>query len=92
MANLKETAKQFGGKKELTDLPEIPVDIEVRKDSYQKDGQTREYYYIELNGWKYTIRAEALEKIKTVITLRPQTTKIKFYKDDKGQLAVMPLD
>lgn len=86
--NLKDTALQFK-KKDITDLPEISLlDLEVKTELFEG----RPWSYIELNGWKYSIKNELLGQIKETITYRPQTTKIKVVRTDKNELKVVPID
>lgn len=92
MASLYDTAKSYA-KKDLTSLPELDLKtLDVKKQAFEKNGQKGEYSYIEMDGWKYVVKAEVLSAIKAVIDYRPSTTKVKVYKDDRGELKVMPLD
>lgn len=93
MATLKEISLKHKGKKELWDLEFVPVEIEVKDDVFTGDnGKPVPFQYIEIDGWKYTIRAKNLEAIKNIIEMRPQTTKVKFKKTDKGEIVCVPLD
>lgn len=92
MVNLIETAKSYQ-KKDLTSLEVLDINnIEVKEDSFGEGKDKRTYKYIELDGWKYTVKAEALQLLKDLIEVRPTTTKVKFYKNKDGELAIMPID
>lgn len=96
MPTLREAAQQFVGKKELTDLDKIPLDIEIISDTFDGKGENAgkkiPYQYIEINGWKYTIRANILEQMQTIALTRPTTKFVKVNKTPKGELFVVPLD
>lgn len=93
MATLKDTAMNYSGRKELSDLESIPVDIEVKTDKFTgKDGKEYPFSFIEVGGWKYTLKAKDLDKIKQIVQVRPTTKHIKFQKDGQGGFFVIPLD
>jgi hypothetical protein len=92
MSNLYDAAKAYT-KKDITSLPELNLKtLEIKKDSFGEGKEKKEYFYIEIDGWKYTVKAAVLNAIKEVIEIRPTTTKVKVYKDKDGELKVMPLD
>lgn len=93
MTSLKEASLAYKGKKELSDLNEISVNIEIKQDEFDADnGQKRKYNYVEIDGYKYTVRAPVLKALKGIIQARPQTTKIKVSKTEGGEYVVIPLD
>lgn len=93
MTTLKEASLKFKGKRELWDLDSVAVDVEIKDDVFTGDGGKQvPFQFIEIDGWKYTIRAKNLEAIKNIIEMRPQTTKVKFKKTDKGDILCMPVD
>ena len=92
MSNIYDTAKSYQ-KKDITALPSIDLKtLEVKEATFGEGEQKRAYKYFELDGWKYTLKADVLNAIKEVIEVRPTTTKIKVYTDKEGNLRVMPLD
>lgn len=93
MTSLKDAAMSFKNeKKDVTSLPSIPVDIEVKEGSFEKNGQKMKYKFIEVNGWKYSIKSALLEKIQQIIGVRPSTKNIKIEKAPNGDMFVIPLD
>ncbi len=96
MATLREKATTFVGKKELFDLDKIPLDIEIKEDTFDGKGENAgkkiPYSYIEIGGWKYTIRANIMEQMQTIALTRPTTKFVKVNKTPKGELFVVPLD
>jgi len=93
MVSLKEVSLNHKGKRELWDLDHVPVNIEVKDNVFTGEGgKPVAFKYIEIDGWKYTIRAKDLEAIKNILEMRPQTTKVKFKRTDKGEILCMPVD
>jgi ribosomal 30S subunit maturation factor RimM len=93
MATLKDAAMAYSGSREITDLDRLPTEVQVMEGSFKnKSNQDIKYYYCELNGIKYTIKSQALGKIKEMLTIRPQTKFIKINKSSDGQYSVIPLD
>jgi hypothetical protein len=93
MASLKDTAMAYSGKHEITELDKIATDLPIYESSFKnKQDQEIKYFYAELNGIKYSIKAAAMVKIKELLTLRPQTKFIKVNKNSDGQYSVIPLD
>jgi len=93
MTSLKETALNYKSeKKDITNLESIPIDIEVKEGSFEKNGKKMSYKFVEMNGWQYSIKASLFEKIQQIIAARPATTKIKINKTPTGELFVIPLD
>lgn len=91
--NLKEFSLTHKGKKELSDLKEIPIDIEIKEDTFiDKESKLPvKFNFIEVDGYKYTLRSKDLQAIKTIVTARPNTTKIQFIKTESGTQCI-PLD
>ena len=93
MPSLRDSAIVFKGKKELTDLDKIPVDIEFKTDKFKNaQGVDTPFNFIEIDGWKYTIKAKIMSQIQMVLASRPQTKFIKVQKAPNGDIYVMPLD
>ena len=93
MATLRDVAISFAGKHEITELDKVPTDVQIYEASFENQAkQTIKYFYAELNGMKYTIKSGAMNKIKELLTLRPQTKFIKVNKGSDGQYSVIPLD
>ena len=93
MANLKDTALNHQAKKELSDLPSISVDIEVKEDVFKnKEGKDIKYQFIEIDGYRYALQSKTLSAIKRIIAARPSTKNIKVEKATDGELFVVPLD
>lgn len=93
MTSLKDAAISYKNeKKDVTTLPSIPVDIEVKEGSFEKNGQKMNYKYIEVNGWKYSIKGTLIEKIQQILSVRPTTKNIKIEKAANGDMFVIPLD
>ena len=93
MTTLKDAALAFSGKHEITELDKVPTDLQIYESSFENaQKQTIKYYYCEFNGVKYTIKSAAMNKIKELLTLRPQTKFIKVNKGNDGQYSVIPLD
>ena len=92
MTTLKEAAKSYKGKKELTDLEKIPVDISFQEGTFTND-QNKEikFNFIEIDGYKYTIRSALMSQIKRLLDARPMTKNIKI-QEEKGETFVIPLD
>lgn len=92
MANLYDTAKSFQ-KKDITSLPALDLKtLNVQEGTFGEGTDKRSFKYIEIDGWKYTLKANVIEAIKEVIDNRPTTTKVKVYAGKDGELKVMPLD
>jgi len=92
MTTLKETAIAYKGKKELTDLDKILVNSEIHQGTFTNDaGKEIAFNYIEIDGYKYTIKGTLMNQIKRILEARPTTTAIKI-KEEKGEFFVIPLD
>lgn len=92
MSNLLDTAKSYQ-KKDLTSLPFLDLKaLEVREASFGEGEAKKNYKYVEIDGWKYTIKAGVISAIKDLLEMRPTTTKVKVYLDKEGELRVMPVD
>lgn len=93
MTSLKETSLNFKGRRDLWDLEFVPINSEVKDGTFSGEGgKPIAFQYIEIDGYKYTIRAKNLEAIKNIIEMRPSTTKVKFKKTDKGEILCAPID
>lgn len=80
---LNEFAAQYQGKRELTDLDKIPVDIDLKEGTFNsEDGKELKYYYIEIDGYKYAIKSTVLKQMKEIIATRPLTKFFRFRKLD----------
>ncbi|NJO30856.1 MAG: hypothetical protein HC874_27360 [Richelia sp. SL_2_1] len=66
MVTLKDAALNYkSDKKDLTTLPSVDVNTEIKEGTFEgKDGKLIKYNYMEIEGWKYSIKAEVLEKIQ----------------------------
>ena len=92
MTTLKETAVAYKGKKELTDLDKISVNLEMQQGTFtNNEGKEIVYNYIEIDGYKYTVKGVIMNQIKRLLEARPTTTSIKIT-EEKGEFFVMPLD
>lgn len=88
MPTLREVASNYQ-KKDLTAIKELILDkIEVKEDTFEKNGKPMKYNYIEIDSWKYSINTNQLQQIKDIIEVRPQTTKIRFVKRSSDGLVV----
>jgi hypothetical protein len=96
MPTLKDLALKYTGKKELYDLDKIDVSLEVKQDTFdgkgQNEGKKIAYNYIEIDGYKYTIKADLMQQIKQTLESRPQTKFIKVNRAANGTLYIIPLD
>lgn len=93
MVNLKEFAASFKGKKELSDLDKISVeDLQVQSGEFEKNGKMCKYNYIHIEDWDYSINADIMSQIKTVMAQRPLTKHIQVRKAPNGSLYVVSLD
>lgn len=93
MASLKEMALSYQGKKDIADLEKIPIDIEVKTDTFtNKDKQVVPFNYIEMNGWKYTIKGKMLEELQNLAKANPNAKFFRFKKASNGELFAIPLD
>ena len=92
MGSLKDFAIAHNSKKELTDLKEIPIGIDVKEGTFPgKDGLPVKYNYVEIDGYKYSLNSKNLNAIKSILHVRPQCTKVQFVKTDQGMMCI-PLD
>lgn len=94
MATLKETAEKHSGKHYVTELEVVPLESQIYEKSFKEKGTDREvkYFYLELNGVQYTVPSKALNGIKELIKVRPNTKAVKVTKQDGGNYSVIPLD
>ena len=94
MVSLREASLNYKGKKDITELEKVPVDdLQVYEKTFKnKQDQEITYFYVELNGIQYTVKTMAINKLKELLTNRPQTKIVRFTKDGNGQFSVIPLD
>ncbi len=93
MPTLKDSAIAYKGKKEITDLASIPVDIEFKSGTFKNaEGKDMNFNFIEIEGYKYTIKAKLMQQIQNLLNARPTTKNIKIQKASNGELFVIPLD
>lgn len=99
MTSLKEAALSYKGSKELFELPKLSVDVEIKTDFFdgkQKDASGNPlkvpYNYIEIEGWKYTIKANLMKQIKYLLEQNPNMKFFKFVKAPDGTIFVMAAD
>lgn len=91
--NLKETALNFKGKKEITDLEKIPCDVEVKQDTFTgKTGLPVAFSYFEIDGWKYTITNKVLAELQNLFKASPNAKFFKMKKASNGELYAVTLD
>lgn len=91
MSALKDAAMAYQ-KRDIFSLDKIPVDIEIKTDAFTKDGKVMDYMYIEINNWKYTIKAAYLEKLRQTLEMRPETKFVKAKKTADGEVYFVPVD
>lgn len=98
MTTLKDSAMAHSGKKELYNIDKIPVDIELQEGHFpskEKDeaGNTKQiaYKFIEVDGYKYTVRAKDLQQMQNVLTVNPTAKYLKFQKMPNGEIYCIPL-
>jgi hypothetical protein len=92
MVSLKEAAVAYSGRKELYNLDKIPVSIDFQTGSFDgKEGNKIPFTYIEIDGYKYTIKSKILEQIKNVLSVNPEAKYIKFQKAPNGEIFCIPL-
>lgn len=94
MGTLKQTALNYSGNKDITELERVSIDLEVKTDSYTSKitKQPVTWNYIEVDGIKYSIPNKALVKMKELLEIRPTTKFIKVNKGTDGQYSVINLD
>lgn len=93
MPTLRDSAVAFKGKKEITDLASIPVDVEFKTGSFKNsEDKVMSFNFIEIDGYKYTIKAKLMQQIQNLLNARPATKNIKVQKGSNGDLFVIPLD
>jgi hypothetical protein len=97
MTSLKDTALAHQGKKDITELDKVPTDAEVQEGKFTANKgtpqeQERKYYFMEVNGVKYSIKSAAMSKVKEILLVRPQTKFVKINKNPDGSYTVIPLD
>jgi hypothetical protein len=92
MTSLKLFALNFKGQKDITDLDKISTESEIGESEFEKNGKKLKYNFIEIDGWKYTLKAPVVEAIKQILAARPTTKFIKVNKTPSGEYFVIPLD
>lgn len=94
MTTLKDAAEKHQGKHYVTELDKVPLDAQIYESSFDEKGTNRKvtFYYLELNGIKYNVPSGALNAIKELVLLRPNTKFVKVTKQPGGNYSVIPLD
>ena len=93
MVNVKEFAKSWSSKKELCDLPALDIaTLSIENGEFEVEGGSKKkWYYIEIDGYKYSLKSNILSQIKTILETRPLATKIQFKKAPNGEIVVFDL-
>lgn len=90
--NLKDFAVSYKSKKELYDLSSIPIDIEIKPATFKgEDNKEIPYNYIEIDGYKYTIKANLIKQLSDCIKQNAEMKSFKVVRTSKGELIVVPL-
>lgn len=87
MAKLSEAAKDFvaATTKNITELSEVSVDLEIEEKEVQKDnGDTFKYKFILVNDEEYRIGASVLKQLKAQLEENPDLKKFKVTKSGTG--------
>lgn len=92
MPTLREISLGHSAKRDITDIPSLSVDLDIKDGVFESNGKQVKYNYVEIDGYKYTIKAKVLEAIKSVIAVRPQTKHVKIQLTPKGEYVAFPLD
>ncbi len=68
MVNVKDFVKSWSGKKELYELPALDVaTLDIKSDEFEVEGGAKKKYnYIEIDGYKYSLKAAVLSQIKQI--------------------------
>lgn len=93
MPTLREAAIKYKAQRSVFDLTSIPTDIDFKEGTFKNaQGQDVTYSYVDIDGYKYTIKAKIMSHIKMVLEARPSTKNIKISQNEKGDVMVIPLD
>lgn len=87
MATLREEAMAYEPPQTLNiaDLEKVPVSVEIfEKESKDADGKPFKYKYAVFNDEEYRVPASVLEKIQTILKLKPQVEHVKVKKSGSG--------
>lgn len=90
MPTLKDKAINFKSR-DITDLDKISVDIEIKTGEFEKNGKKVPYDYFEVDGWKYSIKADVLKQIQLIVTQNPGIKFIKVKRTPSGVIYVEPV-
>lgn len=93
MVNVKEFVKTWSGKKELYDLPALELaTLDIKSDEFTTEtGAKKAYNYIEVGGYKYSLKAGIMAQIKQIIETKPLVSKIQFKRAPNGDVVVFDL-
>lgn len=96
MAKLSEEALTYEGPKtkNISELAEVPVDVEVQEKTAGEGENSFTYKYITVNGEDYRIGASVLKQLKAHLENNPKLTKFKVTKVGEGlktEYTVIPL-
>ena len=91
--NLRDFSLQHKSKREITDLDKIPVSVDVQTGKFKnQQNQEVEFNFVEIDGYKYTIKAKQLDSLKRILNVRPSTQHVQFQKTENGEIICIPLD
>jgi hypothetical protein len=93
MPTLKEFAGSYSGKKDITDIKRIPVDLPINSGTFKNsEGKDMPFNYFEIEGYKYTIKAKVLAQMKYLLEQKPNIKAFKVSKAPNGDLVVFDVD
>ncbi len=99
MGTIKEEAMVYEAPKtkNIADLPEVSVDVQIYNDGVGTDrnGKEFKYKYLLINEEEYRVAGKVLEDLKAILKEKPNTTKIKVNSTGEGlqtRYTVIPLD
>ena len=92
MVTIREFAKSYETKstKNISDLPEVPADIELEDDDYEftdKNGQVKtvKQKVVNLNGEAYRVPVSVVQQLKVLIEDNPGLKKFKVKRSGTGK-------
>lgn len=90
---IKDFVKTWSGKKDLCDLPALDLStLDIKSGEFEVEGGAKKSYnYIEIDGYKYSIKSGVLAQIKTIVQTKPLCNKIQFKKAPNGDIIVLDL-
>ena len=98
MATLKEKAIGYVPKqtKNIAELPEVSVSVEIYDDGEGTDSSGKEFHYsyIELNGEEYRVPDSVVAQIQTQLTGNPELKRFRVKRTGEGlktRYTVIPL-